>query len=58
MNLVSEKLMDLGNLTLAGMVIGQFVPKAAFSAPVLAEGLAGGVLCYWGAYLLLRRGQL
>lgn len=57
MNLVSEKLMDLGNLTIAGMVISQLIPQAAFSGRALFGGIIGGTLAYGGAYLLLRRAQ-
>lgn len=49
---LSEKLMELGNLTIGALVLGQFVSDRPFSAPVFIVGVVLAVLCYSVSYLI------
>lgn len=49
---LSEKLMDLGNLTLVALVFGQLVSGQAISLLALILGLVVYVLCYTISYLI------
>ena len=42
----SEKLMDLGNLAVAALVLGQFVSAQTFSITLLTLGLVLMIFCY------------
>jgi hypothetical protein len=44
---LSEKLMDLGNLTFVALVVGQFVDIVHFSIPVVAIGIVFALACYF-----------
>ncbi len=55
--LVSEKIMDWGNLIFVGLVIGQLVPGTApMRLMLLFLGILGMVGAYATAYFLMRRG--
>jgi hypothetical protein len=43
---LSEKLMDLGNLVIGGLVLAQFINTQTFSLPLLIAGIAIAALCY------------
>ncbi len=43
---LSEKLMDLGNLTIAGLALGQFFTSKEFSGELFFAGILLAVLCY------------
>lgn len=47
---LSEKLMDLGNLVVAGLVIGQFISNKEFSPELFFAGVLLAVLCYIISY--------
>lgn len=49
---LSEKLMDLGNLSFAGLVLGQFVGGQEFDANLFAVGILFAATCYLVSYLL------
>lgn len=56
-NLVSEKVMDWGNLVFIGLAIGQLVPGAApFRSLLFFLGVLGMIGAYAMAYLLMKRG--
>jgi hypothetical protein len=48
---LSEKLMDLGNITIAGLVLGQFIAKE-FSTSQFIIGVLVAALCYVIAYFI------
>ena len=50
--LFSDKLADLGNLAMAGLVFGQFVLGVHADALTMKLGAVLTVLCYCAAYLL------
>jgi len=43
--------MELGNLTIGALVLGQFVSEKQFSGSVFMAGVLLAVLCYTGNYL-------
>lgn len=49
---LSEKLMDLGNLVIAGLLIGQFVSGREFSINVFVTGAIIALLCYLISYII------
>jgi hypothetical protein len=49
---LSEKLMDLGNITIAGLVLGQFFAKN-FSPSQFIFGVIMAIVCYMVAYLVV-----
>lgn len=49
---LSEKLMDLGNLVAAALVVGQFVSKKEFSINQFIIGLFVMILCYVISYTI------
>lgn len=49
---LSEKVMDLGNLVVAGLVIGQFISERTFSIELFIAGIAVTVICYFLSYLI------
>jgi hypothetical protein len=49
----SEKLMDLGNLILFGLALGQFVSEKDFSIPVFLLGFVLAASCYVVSYMIL-----
>jgi hypothetical protein len=51
--LLSEKLMDLGNLIFTGTVIGQFISGLELSLPVMLGGLLVAVICYILSFIIL-----
>jgi len=50
---LSEKLMDLGNLVIVAMTIGQFVEKKQFSILVFISGIILTILCYIISYVII-----
>jgi len=57
LGVVSEKIMDWGNLVFTGLVIGQLVPGTApFRWVLLLLGVTGIAGAYATAYYLLKRG--
>ena len=44
--LLSEKIMDLGNLTIGALVLGQFVSGHEFSLSLFIIGFALMMVCY------------
>ena len=56
-SLVSEKIMDWGNLVFIGLAIGQLVPGTSpFRATLFFLGVLGMIGAYATAYFLMRRG--
>ena len=53
--LLAEKLMDLGNLVVTGLVIGQFVSGMEISLPLMFGGFFFGILCYIISFLITRK---
>jgi len=51
-SLLSDKLMDLGNLVAATLVFGQFLTGKEFSAIVFIAGVVLMVACYIASYIL------
>lgn len=49
---LSDKLMDLGNLVIAGLIIGQFVSGKEFSVNLFATGAIIALLCYLISYII------
>lgn len=49
---LSEKLMDLGNLTAVALVLGQFIAQKDFSIAIFFWGLILTILCYVISYLV------
>jgi hypothetical protein len=49
---LSEKLMDLGNLALAGLAFGQFISNKPFSLMIFIGGVLFSVSCYMGSYVV------
>jgi len=49
---LSEKLMELGNLTLATLALGQFVTDKKFSWSVFGWGVIFMFLCYLMSYII------
>ncbi len=49
---LSEKLMDLGNISAGAMVIGQFVSANKFSISAFMGGLFLAFTCYTISYLV------
>ncbi|MEN8253111.1 MAG: hypothetical protein ABFQ62_01905 [Patescibacteria group bacterium] len=45
-NRIGEKFMDLGNLILAGLVLGQIVPSVKFNPYTAMAGFFGFVFSY------------
>ena len=43
---LAEKIMDLGNLTIAALALGQFLSGKEFSAVIFSTGILLMVLCY------------
>ncbi|OGK22604.1 hypothetical protein A3C98_04230 [Candidatus Roizmanbacteria bacterium RIFCSPHIGHO2_02_FULL_37_15] len=54
---LSEKLMDLGNLTLATLALGQFVTDKKFSWAVFGWGVIFMLLCYLMSYIISSEGK-
>lgn len=52
--LLSEKLMDLGNLIALALVFGQFISNKGFDWQVFLAGLVLVFLCYIASYVLSR----
>ena len=48
----SEKLMDLGNLIIAGLVIGQFAIGKEFSMNLFFIAAVIALLCYAASYII------
>ena len=57
-NRIGEKLMDLGNLSLAGLVIGQVVPSVKFNLYSALAGFFGFVFSYIAGYYVMRGGKI
>lgn len=51
-SLLSEKLMELGNLTIGALALGQFVTGKEFSFAVFISGIIFGVICYLISYFI------
>jgi hypothetical protein len=51
-SLLSDKLMDLGNLVAATLVFGQFLTGKEFSVVVFIAGIILMTACYIGSYIL------
>lgn len=49
---LSEKLMDLGNLVIAGLIIGQFVSGKEFSVSLFVIAVIVALLCYLISYII------
>jgi len=49
---LSEKIMDLGNLSFAGLVIGQFVSGLMFNTNLFAIGITFAIVCYLVSYFV------
>lgn len=49
---LSEKLMDLGNLTAVALVIGQFITQKEFSFAIFFWGLILTIICYVMSYFV------
>jgi len=49
---LSEKLMDLGNLIIAALALGQFVSGKEFSLVVFVTGVILTFLCYIISYII------
>ena len=56
-NLVAEKFMDLGNISLGGMVIAQVFPGVEFSPLIAAAGILSIFTAYYAAYFVMRGGN-
>lgn len=50
----SEKLMDLGNLVIAGLALGQFISGREFSLILFLLGIILAASCYIISYLVSR----
>lgn len=50
--LLSDKLMDLGNYSFVPLVIGQLLDLINFSIPVLIVGVLFGLACYIMSYII------
>jgi len=48
----SEKLMDLGNIVFAGLVIGQVVSGKEFSVVIFGTGIILMISCYFISYVV------
>ena len=51
-NRLSEKLIDLGNYSFVGLVLGQFIGGNEFSEAVFVGGIIFSVSCYFASYML------
>lgn len=49
---LSDKLMDLGNYTAVGLVIGQFVAGQQISQETLVGGIIGAAILYLAGYIV------
>ena len=49
---LSEKLMDLGNITAGALVIGQLVSGKEFSLPRFMGGIVVALSCYTVSYIV------
>lgn len=49
---LSGKVMELGNLTVGALVLGQFVTNREFSTLAFIAGIVLAVLCYSVSYLV------
>lgn len=49
---LSEKLMDLGNYTAVGLVIGQFITDKPLSQDMLVGGIIGTAILYLAGYII------
>lgn len=47
--------MDLGNLVITGLVIGQFVSGMEISPPLMVGGFIIGVFCYILSFLIIKK---
>ena len=50
--LLSEKIMDLGNLTIGALVFSQFISQKEFSFPLFIAGIIVALACYTISYLI------
>lgn len=53
--LLAEKLMDLGNLIITGLVIGQFISGIEISVPLMLGGFFSGIFCYIISFLITKK---
>jgi hypothetical protein len=53
---LSDKLMDLGNLIVVGMAVGQFGSNSTFSYGIFTTGIFLTVLCYIVSYAVYTKG--
>ena len=49
---LSEKLMELGNLVLVGLTLGQFVASKSFSTEQFVTGIILAIACYITSYIV------
>ena len=49
---LSEKLLDLGNLSLGALALGQFVSSQDFSPMVFLGGVTMFLTCYFVSYVV------
>ena len=50
---LSDKLMDLGNLVIAGIVLSQFVGNNQINFGIMFVGIVATLFCYVIAYLII-----
>lgn len=55
--LFAEKLMDLGNLSIGALVLGQFVTDRAFSNTLFVSGFVTMLILYTLSYIIGRGGR-
>ncbi|MEK7518194.1 MAG: hypothetical protein AAB583_06655 [Patescibacteria group bacterium] len=49
---LSEKLMDLGNLVAAALIIGQFISDREFSVTLFIIGMILAIILYLASYIV------
>lgn len=49
---LSEKLMDLGNYTAVGLVLGQFATGTEFSVSLLLLGISSAIILFIAGYII------